>query len=143
VSVASKTQSDNLGIAEGSVRIISAQYFHSNGCLPNVHQLVDQKKRVGLYNKPLHQNQLGHLIQLVDNNQKVPPIMMRNAMRPLYPESVPIDSKLIANMRIKIKALIRKREYNKEQLWNRTGSKLPSHKIDSCPQPEMVKLLAQ
>ena len=52
------------------------------------------------------------------NNEKVPAIMMRNAMQPLYPESVPIDAKCIANMRIKIKALISKREYSEEQLWN-------------------------
>ncbi len=77
---------------------------------------MDQKKRLGLYNKPLNQNQLGHLISLVGNNDKLSAIMMRNAMRPLYPESVPIDAKCIANMRIKIKALIHKREYNEEQL---------------------------
>lgn len=79
VSVASKSQSEKLGVTVGSVRIMSAHYFHSNGCLPSLHQFVDQKKRLGLYNRPLNQHQLGHLITLVGNNEKVPAIMMRNA----------------------------------------------------------------
>ena len=54
-------------------------------------------------------------------------------MRPLYPESVPIDAQLIANMRIKIKALIRKREYNEEQLW-----KLPELDSDYLLSDDLV-----
>ena len=63
----------------------------------------------------------------------MPANMMRNAMRPLYPESVPIDAQLIANMRIKIKALIRKREYNDEQLW-----KLPELDSDYLLSDDLV-----
>lgn len=57
-------------------------------------------------------------------------------MRPLYPESVPIDAKCIANMRIKIKALISKRKYSEEQLWNlplMDSDYLLSHELQPPP----------
>jgi hypothetical protein len=44
------------------------------GAFPLYINLLIKKKRLGLYNKPLNQNQLGHLISLVGNSEKVPAI---------------------------------------------------------------------
>jgi len=97
--------------------VLKAQFFHGNGCLPSRVQLVESKIRIGNYTKLLQQQHLSHLISLIRNNSFVPAKIMRNAMRPLYPESVPIDSQCIANTRLKIKAIIKKSGYQNDAVW--------------------------
>lgn len=114
ISIASATIERNLGIPAGRVKVLNCNYLHSNGCVPCNEQLVVQKSRLGLYSRPLQADDLAYLIRLVATNPHVPAVIMRNAMRPLYPESVPLDAQRIANLRVKIKVYIKNRGYQKD-----------------------------
>jgi len=117
VSVAEQSLAQKLGIEVGSVSVLKAQFFHATGCLSSRMQLVESKIWIGNYSKPLQQQHLSHLISLIRNNTFVPAKIMGNAMRPLYPKSVPIDSQQIANTQLKIKAIIKKSGYQNYALW--------------------------
>jgi len=100
------------GAPPKAIRITdNSNYLHSNGCLPSQHQLMSDKRSAGVYMKNLLEPQLHTILQLVEMRQ-APALILRNLLRPLFPESYPIDSVVLSNVRYKARAILEKRQLN-------------------------------
>jgi hypothetical protein len=100
------------GAPPKAIRITdNSNYLHSNGCLPSQHQLMSDKRSAGVYMKNLLEPQLHTILQLVEMRQ-APALILRNLLRPLFPESYPIDSVVLSNVRYKARAILDNRKMN-------------------------------
>jgi hypothetical protein len=90
--------------------------------------------------KNLLEPQLHTMLQLVEM-QKAPALVLRNLLRPLFPESFPIDSVVISNVRYKARSILAKRKStrNKEDSGTKSVISFPS---DGLQLGEFVKALA-
>jgi hypothetical protein len=92
-----------------AVRVTQCKFLHSNGCLPSRHQLVVQKKAKGRYTtEHLTAANLAPIIAFSRHGYLAAPAL-RSMLKDLLPEGVSVDSKIIHNMRCKVKR-IRKHE---------------------------------
>lgn len=93
---------------EGSVRITDGSvYTHSNGCTPSQAQLISDKRSTGKYTKDLQASHLATIANVIKSKSRVSAPLLRDLMRPLYPESVPISAQDLSNMRFRIRKLIK------------------------------------
>jgi hypothetical protein len=100
------------GAPPKAIRITTnSNYLHSNGCLPSQHQLMSGKRSAGVYMKNLLEPQLHTILQLVEM-RVAPALVLRNLLRPLFPESYAIDASVISNVRYKARAILEKRNLN-------------------------------
>ena len=108
----------------------NSNYAHSNGCLPSQNQLMSDKKSAGVYMKNLLEPQLHTILQLVEMRQ-APALVLRNLLRPLFPESSPIDSVVISNGRYKARSILAKRKSstNKEDSGTKSVISFPSDRL--------------
>ena len=108
----------------------NSNYAHSNGCLPSQNQLMSDKKSAGVYMKNLLEPQLHTILQLVEMRQ-APALVLRNLLRPLFPESFPIDSVVISNVRYKARSILAKRKSstNKEDSGTKSVISFPSDRL--------------
>ena len=65
--------------------------------------------------KNLLEPQLHTILQLVEMG-KAPALVLRNLLRPLFPESYPIDAVVISNVRYKARAILEKRKLNTQRV---------------------------
>ena len=64
--------------------------------------------------KNLLEPQLHTILQLVEM-RKAPALVLRNLLHPLFPESFPIDSVVISNVRYKARSILAKRKSSTNQ----------------------------
>jgi hypothetical protein len=86
----------------------STNCSHSNGCLPSRAQLVVEKRKAGTFTTAIHESQIKSILSVMSTGVRVPVSMMREMMKPLFPEGTSLDSKLIFNFRLKIKRMLAK-----------------------------------
>jgi hypothetical protein len=108
----------------------NSNYAHSNGCLPSQNQVMSDKKSAGVYMKTFLVPQLHTIIQLVEMRQ-APALVLRNLLCPLFPESFPIDSVVISNVRYKARSILAKRKSttNKEDSGTKSVVSSPSDRL--------------
>ncbi len=75
---------------------------------------MSDKRSAGVYMKNLLEPQLHTILQLVEMRQ-APAVVLRNLLRPLFPESYPIDAVVISNVRYKARAILDKRKLNTQR----------------------------
>jgi hypothetical protein len=101
---------------KGSVKITQFCYFHSSGCRPGASELTARKLSSGEYvRKKLIIQKLGTLIEFEEQGTFLNAKAMRKYIRPLLPNRVGIDAKFIANLRLKVKAFVKKRNMSNEE----------------------------
>ena len=90
--------------------------------------------------KNLLEPQLHTILQLVEMRQ-APALVLRNLLRPLFPESSPIDSVVISNGRYKARSILAKRKSstNKEDSGTKSVISFPSDRLQLV---EFVEALA-
>jgi hypothetical protein len=86
----------------------SSNYVHSNGCLPSRSQLAVEKRKAGAVTVAIHEAQIKAILAVMATGTRVPTSMLREMMKPLFPEGTSIDSVLIFNFRLKIKRMLAK-----------------------------------
>jgi hypothetical protein len=88
---------------------------------------MSDKKSAGVYMKNLLEPQLHTILQLVEVRQ-APALVLRNLLRTLFPESFPIDSVVISNVRYKAWSILAKRKSstNKEDPGTKSVISFPS-----------------
>jgi hypothetical protein len=94
----------------GSLRVTEGSCFqHSNGCLPGTHQLRCGNITSGHYTKlVLNDGKVQVLFDLMRHtDQTVNAKIIRDILRSIVPEGVPISSAFICNLRSKIRMTIR------------------------------------
>jgi hypothetical protein len=91
---------DSVRITDGS------SYLHGGGCFPSQAQLLSDKRAGGQYMKHLKSQNLQTLLNLVRLNNHVTARVMRNMMRPLFPNAYAITSRDISNLRFKLKKYV-------------------------------------
>lgn len=92
-----------------AVRITkSSNFYHSNGCLPSRAQLCVEKRKAGTFTVAVHESQIKVILSVMATGTKVPIPMLRQMMKPLFPDGTSLDSKLIFNFRLKIKRMLDK-----------------------------------
>ena len=84
----------------------SSNYAHSNGCFPCRNQLVVEKRKAGSITVAIHESQIKAILAVMASGERVPIPMLRQMMKPLYPEGTSLDSRLIFNFRMKIKRML-------------------------------------
>jgi hypothetical protein len=91
---------------------------------------MSDKKSAGVYMKNLLEPQLHTILQLVEMRQ-APALVLRNLLRPLFPESFPIDSVVISNVRYKARSILAKRKSstNKEDPGTKSVICFPSDRL--------------
>jgi hypothetical protein len=89
-------------------------YRHTHGCFPCQSQLIVEKRKAGHYETGIKQEQLRSIIAVLKPGLPVTCQVLREMMRPLYPESVAIDAQDVCNMRWKIKRILERKEKDDE-----------------------------
>lgn len=89
-----------------AIRITSCNYYHSNGCMPGMDQLVQQKKRSGVYSsKCLTRDNLSNLINFLSLGP-LPTNTIRKAMKQFLPPSLGVTATDVFNLRIRVQKYI-------------------------------------
>jgi hypothetical protein len=91
---------------------------------------MSDKKSAVVYMKDLLEPQLHTILQLVEMRQ-APVSVIKNLLRPLFPESFPIDSVVISNVRYKARFILaeRKSTTNKESSGTKPVISFPSDRL--------------
>ncbi|KAG7341543.1 hypothetical protein IV203_023495 [Nitzschia inconspicua] len=95
--------------ADQPIRInASTCYRHSNGCFPSSSQLSIEKRKAGAVTAAVNESRIKSILTVMATGQRMPPEMLRRLVRPLYPPGTSLDSKLLFNIRLKIKRMLAK-----------------------------------
>jgi hypothetical protein len=96
---------------KAAVRITDGSlYRHTHGCFPCQSQLIVEKKKAGHYETGVQQEQLRSIIAVLKPGLPVSCPVLREMMRPLYPDTVAISAQDVSNMRWKVKRLLERKE---------------------------------
>jgi hypothetical protein len=94
-----------------AVRITNGSFYrHTNGCFPCQSQLIVDKRRAGNYESGIQSEQLRFIIEVLRPRKWVPCKVIRDMMRPLYPDTVAISSQDVCNMRWKCNRILDRME---------------------------------
>ena len=95
------------GIDPKAVRITErSSYRHTNGCFPSQCQLIVDKKSSGAYQQDHSKEALSAIIAILRPGRRVPCAILRDMMRPLYPDAVALTAQNVFNMRLKVQHLL-------------------------------------
>ena len=84
----------------------SSKYSHTHGCFPCRNQLVVEKRKAGTITVAIHETQIKAILAVMSSGERVPTAMMRQLMKPIYPEGTSLDAVLVFNFRLKIKRML-------------------------------------
>ena len=103
------------------IYVTKAEYRHTHGCRPNTQQLLHQNISGGAYlrDKNVNAEIVDRLLNTFRYSDYVNARAIRNVLRDLLPESVPINAALIANVRVRMNKIVdqyERDEYGKLKL---------------------------
>lgn len=97
------------------VVITKGAYCHTNGCRPSSQELLQHNVRSGTYSRDhgLKQQSLTTLLNMIKYQEHVDARAIRNVLRDVLPDGVPIDAPLIANVRARAMRILDNMEKDK------------------------------
>ncbi|KAG7373066.1 hypothetical protein IV203_033790 [Nitzschia inconspicua] len=93
-------------------------------------QLSVEKRKAGAVAVAVNESRTSAILTVMSPGQRVSAGMLRGLVRPLYPPGTSLDSKLLFNIRLKIKRMLARRDLD-----------LSSHTVTEADKPQLLSSL--